>query len=427
MLNFLDIFAKLFLDSILFTITYAAILNVKLSSIIKRIPYVLLCMLSTAGISMLDDSSFWQTIVAWIYAFIYLMILYGLPLQKNLYTFAFTHIICSLIQLSMVVATLPFTDMPFTKYSAYIADPINILIVFLIYRFAHLNKAYDTLVVKNSTSRYIILGVFMFLMLMTAYQRLSPIDFIRSLMTLVIVLIVILILYTGMYKNYMSLRESQKQLQSYEQYLPIIEDLINQVRMRQHDYNNELQAISMLPISYTDYESLTAALTRELNASYADHVIKNSHLLKINMKLIAGFLFSKMNLAQERNIDLDIDVKNSTITSKAPEFELLDVMSILVDNAFDATGDGGHIKVIIDSDGETTTVETFNAGPQLTAEMRKNFFAKGYSTKPLKDGAYSRGIGLYKLKQLTSKYHGDILLDNQMIDGQNCIHFVVRI
>ena len=134
------------------------------------------------------------------------------------------------------------------------------------------------------------------------------------------------------------------------------------------------------------------------------------------MKLIAGFLFSKMNLAQEHNINLDIDVKNSTLTSKAAEFELLDVMSILVDNAFDATEDGGMIKVIIDSDGKTTTVETFNAGSQLT-----------YSTKPLKDGAYSRGIGLYKLKQLTSKYHGEILLDNQTVDGQNCIHFVVSI
>lgn len=81
------------------------------------------------------------------------------------------------------------------------------------------------------------------------------------------------------------------------------------------------------------------------------------------MKLIAGFLFSKMNLAQERNIDLNINVKNSTLTSKAAEFELLDTMSILVDNAFDATEDGGHIEIVIDSDGTKTSVETLNAGP----------------------------------------------------------------
>lgn len=265
------------------------------------------------------------------------------------------------------------------------------------------------------------------MMVMVIYQRISVKDFMNVFATFTISIILILILYAGMYKNYMSLRESQKQLQSYEQYLPIIEDLIDQVRMRQHDYNNELQAISMLPISYTDYDSLTAALSKKLDMSCNDHVIKNSYLLKINMKLIAGFLFSKMNLANERNIDIQIDVKNSTLTSKAEEFELLDVMSILVDNAFDATEDGGWIKVIINSDGSATTIETLNAGPKLTADMRKNYFAKGYTTKPLKDGVYSRGIGLFKLKQLVTKYHGNILLDNQVIDGQNCIHFNVSL
>ena len=145
------------------------------------------------------------------------------------------------------------------------------------------------------------------------------------------------------------------------------------------------------------------------------------------MKLIAGFLFSKMNLAQERNIDLNINVKNSTLTSKAAEFELLDTMSILVDNAFDATEDGGHIEIVIDSDGTKTSVETLNAGPTLTAAMRRDFFTKGYSTKPLKNGRYSRGIGLYKLKQLTKKYDGEILLDNQTADGQTYIHFLVRL
>ena len=102
-------------------------------------------------------------------------------------------------------------------------------------------------------------------------------------------------------------------------------------------------------------------------------------------------------------------------------------MSILVDNAFDATEDGGHIEIVIDSDGTKTSIETLNAGPTLTSVMRKDFFTKGYSTKPLKDGRYSRGIGLYKLKQLTKKYDGELLLDNQTADGQTYIHFLVRL
>ena len=61
-------------------------------------------------------------------------------------------------------------------------------------------------------------------------------------------------------------------------------------------------------------------------------------------------------------------------------------MSILVDNAFDATEDGGHIEIVIDSDGTKTSIETLNARPTHTATMRRDFFTKGYSTKPQREG-----------------------------------------
>lgn len=427
MAAYFDFLSKILFDTFVFLVFLMAIYNVKFSQIAKRLPPLLLLTLPVSLIATVTDSMLIFTLITYIYCFVFYSLVFRYPPMKIITGYAITLIIMTILNLIQMVVIMQFTDNPFTNTSTYITEAMAFIIAILLYKFWHMDKLYDALIVKNQVSRNIILAVFALMVSMVLYQRISPKDFMNIFMTFLFIVILILILYSGMYKNYMSLRESRKQLQSYEQYLPIIEDLIDQVRMRQHDYNNELQAISMLPISYTDYDSLAAALSNELDTSCNDHVIKNSYLLRINMKLIAGFLFSKMNLAQEHNINLDIDVKNSTLTSKAAEFELLDVMSILVDNAFDATEDGGMIKVIIDSDGKTTTVETFNAGLQLTAEMRKNFFAKGYSTKPLKDGAYSRGIGLYKLKQLTSKYHGEILLDNQTVDGQNCIHFVVSI
>lgn len=427
MAAYFDFLSKILFDTFVFLVFLMAIYNVKFSQIAKRLPPLFLLTLPVSLIATVTDSMLIFTLITYIYCFVFYSLVFRYPPMKIITGYAITLIIMTILNLIQMVVIMQFTDNPFTNTSTYITEAMAFIIAILLYKFGHMDKLYDALIVKNQVSRNIILAVFALMVSMVLYQRISPKDFMNIFMTFLFIVILILILYSGMYKNYMSLRESRKQLQSYEQYLPIIEDLIDQVRMRQHDYNNELQAISMLPISYTDYDSLAAALSNELDTSCNDHVIKNSYLLRINMKLIAGFLFSKMNLAQEHNINLDIDVKNSTLTSKAAEFELLDVMSILVDNAFDATEDGGMIKVIIDSDGKTTTVETFNAGSQLTAEMRKNFFAKGYSTKPLKDGAYSRGIGLYKLKQLTSKYHGEILLDNQTVDGQNCIHFVVSI
>lgn len=427
MAAYFNFLAKILLDTIVFLFFLMAIYNVKLSQIARRLPALLLLTLPISFIAIITNSMLVATIVTYIYCFVFYSLVFRYPPMKIITGYAMSLIIINLLNIVQLIVIMQFTDTPFTNATTYITEAMALIIVILLYKFSHIDKLYEALVVKNQVSRNIILGIFVLMMVMVIYQRISVKDFMNVFATFTISIILILILYAGMYKNYMSLRESQKQLQSYEQYLPIIEDLIDQVRMRQHDYNNELQAISMLPISYTDYDSLTAALSKKLDMSCNDHVIKNSYLLKINMKLIAGFLFSKMNLANERNIDIQIDVKNSTLTSKAEEFELLDVMSILVDNAFDATEDGGWIKVIINSDGSATTIETLNAGPKLTADMRKNYFAKGYTTKPLKDGVYSRGIGLFKLKQLVTKYHGNILLDNQVIDGQNCIHFNVSL
>lgn len=424
---YFDFVIKLLLDTFLFMVFLLAVYNVNFSQVAKRIPLLLLLALPVALISTVTDSMLIFTLCAYAYCFVFFSLLFRYPPMKIITGYAFVHIIVNLINLVQLLVIMLFTDTPFSNTTTYITEAMCFIIAFIIYRYAHINRLYEALIVKNKTSRYIILSIFALMLVMVLYQRISVKDFMNVLVTFIFIIIMILILYAGMYKNYMSLRESQKQLQSYQQYLPIIEDLIDQVRMRQHDYNNELQAISMLPISYTDYYSLSAALTKELNTSCNDHIIKNAYLLKINMKLIAGFLFSRMNLAQERGIDLRINVMNSTLTSKAAEFELLDIMSILVDNAFDATNDGGLIQININSDGTSTSIETLNEGPVLTAEMRKNFFTKGYSTKPLKNGTYSRGIGLYKLKQITDKYNGDITLDNRTMNDQNWIHFVVRI
>ena len=82
----------------------------------------------------------------------------------------------------------------------------------------------------------------------------------------------------------------------YHSYLPIVEQLIDQVRETQHAHNNSIQAIRMLPATCHDYETLSRELT-----DYTDYLISQNApvaLLKINMKMIAGFLYHKILRAE---------------------------------------------------------------------------------------------------------------------------------
>ena len=247
MAAYFDFLSKILFDTFVFLVFLMAIYNVKFSQIAKRLPPLLLLTLPVSLIATVTDSMLIFTLITYIYCFVFYSLVFRYPPMKIITGYAITLIIMTILNLIQMVVIMQFTDNPFTNTSTYITEAMAFIIAILLYKFGHMDKLYDALIVKNQVSRNIILAVFALMVSMVLYQRISPKDFMNIFMTFLFIVILILILYSGMYKNYMSLRESRKQLQSYEQYLPIIEDLIDQVRMRQHDYNNELQAISMLP------------------------------------------------------------------------------------------------------------------------------------------------------------------------------------
>lgn len=418
---------KISLDTPIFLVIYAAALDAKIKDFAKKLPLFFIGTMVFSLLIFYPNASVIINILGMVYLYLYCAYLFDVPFQTSLYCLSFAHVLISLVSVVILLIMLCFTTNPFAEITPYIIQPIIFTLALIFKKTGHINKLYNELVIKHSATRNIIVVFFLFTLSMTVYNKMSVKNFMDSLILILFVILMTLFLYTGLYKSYKDLEESKKRVLSYEQYLPIIENLIDQVRMRQHDFNNELQAIGALTATCTDYESLKSEIEKELHTSYTERDIKNRELLKINMKLIAGFLVKSVQEAKELEYELNVDIRNMHLVSKAPEFELLDVLSILTDNAFEASKPGDHITIFMDSDGERTIIELSNPGPVLTAQMRESFFSKGYSTKKEKNKAGNRGLGLYKLKQLVKKYDGAVALDNEERDGINLIKFSVKI
>ena len=418
---------KISLDTPIFLVIYAAALDAKIKDFAKKLPLFFIGTMVLSLLIFYPNASVIINILGMVYLYLYCAYLFDVPFQTSLYCLSFAHVLISLVSVVILLIMLCFTTNPFAEITPYIIQPIIFTLAMIFKKTGHINKLYNELVIKHSATRNIIVVFFLFTLSMTVYNKMSVKNFMDSLILILFVILITLFLYTGLYKSYKDLEESKKRVLSYEQYLPIIENLIDQVRMRQHDFNNELQAIGALTATCTDYESLKSEIEKELHTSYTERDIKNRELLKINMKLIAGFLVKSVQEAKELEYELNVDIRNMHLVSKAPEFELLDVLSILTDNAFEASKPGDHITISIDSDGERAIIELSNPGPVLTAQMRESFFSKGYSTKKEKNKAGNRGLGLYKLKQLVKKYDGAVALDNEERDGISFIKFSVKI
>ena len=169
-------------------------------------------------------------------------------------------------------------------------------------------------------------------------------------------------------------------------------------------------AIRALPLTFKDYNSLSNALTN--NVAQIMQSLQNASLLKLNLKVLAAFLFSKVQQANKKEIHIGIVVENSLLHTTVPEHELLEIAGILIDNAVEAVTQGDSITVTLNSHENKIEISTLNKGPKITPKLRAQFFQKGYTTKSANETKLQRGLGLYRLKQLVDSYDGSILLDN---------------
>lgn len=213
--------------------------------------------------------------------------------------------------------------------------------------------------------------------------------------------------------------KKEKELENYTTYLPIVEELIEQVRIRQHKHDNEIQALCALPLTCSTYEELTAAIEQHSRTSFQNNV--PIELLKLNYKLLAGFLYQKTVEAEKKGITLSISIQNFALQTIVPEYELLEMTGILLDNAIEATAESEIIKISIDSYQAKACIAISNPGPVIDTKLQKLMFQKGYTTKSIHPEQH--GLGLYILKQKVSAYHGMIQLENSKQFGRHILTF----
>lgn len=304
---------------------------------------------------------------------------------------------------------------------AFGSSLLLLIIAVIICHFVPIHRFFRYLMKGSAVTRFLLLHLFAIYIIETGLYKYSSADISSYIPYIASFALVIVVTDIVLLRQQRIISRQQHDLANYETYQPMMTDLIQDIQGRQHDFNNHLAAIKMLPYNYKDYDSLAHAL-----ASYSENVdesFRDTELLKINMSIVAGFIHSKMLTAQRMHRNLCVTVQNRHLTSIMPEYELIRVIGILIDNALEASPENENVYLTLDSKDNRITIETLNRGQQLTQELRRNMFSTGYTTKT--SDKEHHGYGLSNLKKLVEQYGGEICLDNKIIDGVSYIHFDV--
>ena len=114
------------------------------------------------------------------------------------------------------------------------------------------------------------------------------------------------------------IREQEKELKMYQHYIQPLEELVKEIRARQHEFDNHLNAVLNMHLTVDSYEELVRRQSEYVKAISREGVSQYLPLLKISDKVLAGFLYSKIVSSRE-GIETEIEVRSREIISRVSD------------------------------------------------------------------------------------------------------------
>jgi two-component system, CitB family, sensor kinase len=185
--------------------------------------------------------------------------------------------------------------------------------------------------------------------------------------------------------------------------LQVRRSVTDTLRAQTHEFSNQLHTISGL-VQLEEYDEvgrLIGTLTRR-RAAISDAVTS-----RVEDAAVAALLVAKTSLAAERQVTLDLDEATS-LPHLDPDLsaDVTTVVGNLVDNAVDAAGSGGSVRVGLTVRSGDVVLDVADSGPGVPAEEVDAIFRRGYSTKPT--DAAGRGVGLALVQVVCERRGGSV-------------------
>ena len=215
--------------------------------------------------------------------------------------------------------------------------------------------------------------------------------------------------------------ESAK-LEQQKKYILALEKNNNEIKKFKHDFNNIILGLDGY-INNDDFnkEKLKKYFNSTIMNFNNNIELNNIVIAKLNsikVSSLKSLITNKVLVAQNNNIDVDINIEGEITDFYTDEMQLSRVLGVLLDNAIEASlelADDKKIEMNIIQIDKTTDIQisnTFNNTGTPIADFNK----EGFSTK-----GTNRGLGLSSAHEIANKLN---MLLNTEIDGNTFVQIL---
>lgn len=279
------------------------------------------------------------------------------------------------------------------------------IIMLIIYLKIDLHK-YIEIILKNRLIRKIILigGGVIAIYVFISYRNDMKIYWKDAVMMAFFGILVFLIVFQWQKEKWMH-KQKAEELKSYQKYNLIYKDLISDVRRKQHEFNNHVQAIFSMNLMAKDLDDLIEK-QNEYCAKILSSNAPNKLLRDDISSIFAGFLYTKITQAEGKGITVKYQINLKNIEEYISFLDLVEITGNLFDNAMDAMAEWEGKKIIefaIHQSEEMLDITISNPYFEKKTEALEGMLEEGKSSK-----GKGRGLGLANVKKLVDKYQGSL-------------------
>ncbi|MCB2295585.1 GHKL domain-containing protein [Clostridium algoriphilum] len=229
----------------------------------------------------------------------------------------------------------------------------------------------------------------------------------NNLVVYILIVSFMLLLNIFLYYYIVKISEDKKVAELQNRYNPILVDIVEEIRRKQHDFRNQLNTINAI-VEITSEKEVKHELKKfMLSLKCSNNTIED--ILYIDNIIVKAIIYNKLCEADRLNIKLVFHVTNNSLESSLSDYEISGILNNLLDNAFDAVTTGINDKVVIlniRTEGTSNIVEVKNSGITVNPSNIQNIFKRGFSTKK----GNLRGYGLYNIKKIVEKTGNNVQL-----------------
>lgn len=335
--------------------------------------------------------------IVYIIIWVYIIVEFGKNLRKAVVAYILWVLLAGVYQL---VACVPWMLSGKTRFSDFIVLMIQIEVLGLLcLSRKKIHQLFEIIAGKNSIVA-LALGGFGAYLIYQIIQYRERHGFPAEFFFPIVIFGILLSLFAYFWQQEKERRQRKElELQIHNLCEASFRELIETIRMKQHDFYNHIHTLQSLHYTVGDYEELVKEQERYCEDIKYDNRYYN--LLNTRSPVISGFLYGKFMEADRQGIRIEYDIKLGSRISSVPEYVIIEIIGILWDNAIEYIKQYQNktIKVSMKEDEMGMCISIENPVYNLSYCDINKYFENGYSEKK-----NHSGIGLSKIKKYMEIY-----------------------